>query len=75
MEPGDKAGYLFRCVICNEEHPEIEAVADDQLNGPVCKECKRNSDWGIAWMKRANILQPIRRSDLNPHLKKRLGLE
>lgn len=71
----DKAGYLFCCVICGDEHAESEAINDDQLNGPVCKECKRNSDWGIAWMKRANIVNPIRRSDLNEHLKKRLGVD
>jgi len=71
----NKAGYMFACVCCGENHCESQATFDKQLNGPVCDSCKVNIRWSTAWLKRAGIDHPVLESDLNDHLKKRLGIK
>lgn len=72
MQP--KASELFICACCGEPHPEPHAFFDEQWKGPVCTECRSNSKWAVAWMKRAKIAEPLRESDLNPQLKARFNI-
>jgi hypothetical protein len=71
----DKAGHLFSCVCCSDEKDESEAKYDTQLNGPICFECQRNTNWAVAYMKKAGISRPLNQNDLNPQLKARFGFE
>jgi len=70
-----KAGHVFSCRCCGEEKPEDRAEFDNQLNGPVCPECKQDLRWAQAWLKKAEITRPLMERDLNEQVKKRLGME
>lgn len=58
----------FRCVCCEEVHPDAEAHYDQQFEGPVCNECKRNCLWATARLKLAGIDRPLINHDLNEQL-------
>lgn len=65
------AGELFVCVCCEDEAPQEEASYDPQFSGPVCEECRRNSKWAMAWLKREGITRPVVKSDINEYNCKR----
>jgi len=69
----DKAGHLFRCVCCDEEHDENVAVFDQQLAGPLCPECRKNSLWATAYLKKEGIDRPIVVGDINDSNSKRFS--
>ncbi len=71
----NKAGHVFACACCGENHPQAEATFDKQLGGPVCNSCKTDIRWATAWLKRASIDRPIMEGDLTGHLKQRLGIK
>jgi hypothetical protein len=70
----DKAGHLYKCACCSEDHPEGTESMDAQLCGPVCPECRRNSLWAIAYMKKEGIDRPVCLKDINDNNSKRFSL-
>lgn len=70
----DKAGLLFKCVCCSDPAPESEAHYDQQFGGPICTECRRNSLWAIAYLKKEGIDRPFAINDINNHNNKRFSI-
>lgn len=60
-----KAGELFICACCREEHEVNEASFDDQCNGPVCESCRTSFIKGLAWLKHEGIDRPVDTGDVN----------
>jgi hypothetical protein len=60
-----KAGDLFVCVCCKDSYPSDEATPDAQYGGPVCPECRRNSSWATAFLKKAGIVRPFSTNDID----------
>lgn len=62
-----KAGELFRCACCGDESDQSEASFDEQLNGPVCDDCRKNIRGALAWMKEVwgRDVRPLCKSDIN----------
>lgn len=68
--------HLFSCCICRETHNEDEARWDDQLNGPVCKDCANQAKMGLAWLRHSLgvPIRPMEQSDINQYNHKRFKL-
>lgn len=45
------AAHIFLCAICKEEHNESEANWDDQLDAPVCADCRKQAIASEAWIR------------------------
>jgi hypothetical protein len=67
-----KAGHLFVCVLCGEDHPEDEATHDYQLGGPVCVMCRVHLQDAVQVLaKAAGITRPLLATDINQFNHKR----
>jgi len=61
-----KAGDLFKCVCCLEEHDAHKASFDEALGGPVCDQCRRYFIKAGAWLKHcAGVTRQLERSDID----------
>jgi hypothetical protein len=67
-----KAGHLCKCVCCLEDFDEADATLDAQLGGPICPECRRNTLWATAYLKKfAGADRPFEKADLTNENHKR----
>ena len=49
------AGFLFRCVCCDEVFPEDSAKYDNDLDGPVCTHCHSSLIKAAAYLRHHKI--------------------
>jgi len=59
-----KAGDLFVCVCCKEEHDSEQHSYDEQCSGPVCEECRTSFIKGLAWLKHCGIDRGVSTDDI-----------
>lgn len=55
----------FRCVVCGDGADEDGAYFDSQFAGPICPECRRNTLWATAYLKKEGIDRPFCGGDVN----------
>lgn len=67
-----KAGELFICVCCKEQHEIDEHSYDEQCGGPVCEGCRKSFIKVQAWLKHSGIDRGITTDDVNQHNYNRL---
>jgi queuine/archaeosine tRNA-ribosyltransferase len=59
-----KAGELFVCSCCKEEHEIDQHSYDEQCGGPVCDTCRRYFIKALAYLKHEGINRGVTTDDV-----------